>query len=165
MNTKDGPEASNVVPLRPLPEPAPAPRVGRVVGVAEDGTPRVECEGGGPVPARLFATVDPVTLTEGAEVLLFFDRSDPRRPIIAGVLAPQVPSGPRSAESAHADLPDFVNVDGRRVSIEGKEEIVLRCGAASITLRKNGKVVIVGTFVESRSAGVQRIKGATVKVN
>jgi hypothetical protein len=62
-------------------------------------------------------------------------------------------------------LPEVARVDGRRVCIEGADEIVLRCGKASITLRRNGKVVIEGTYVESRSSGIQRIKGAAVKIN
>ncbi|HSP78880.1 MAG TPA: hypothetical protein VLQ93_10140, partial [Myxococcaceae bacterium] len=61
--------------------------------------------------------------------------------------------------------PVEAQVDGRRVVIEGKEEIVLQCGQASITLRRNGKVVIKGTYVESHSSGTQRIKGGSVQIN
>ena len=50
-------------------------------------------------------------------------------------------------------------MDGKRVVIEGKDEIVLQCGQASITLRRNGKVIIKGTYVESHASGTQRIKG------
>ena len=56
-------------------------------------------------------------------------------------------------------------IDGRRVELEGRDEIVLRCGEASITLRRNGRVVIKGIQVETRAAGVNRIKGGSVSIN
>ena len=56
-------------------------------------------------------------------------------------------------------------VDGRRVVVEAEDEIVLRCGEASITLRRNGRVVVRGTYVETRSKGVNRIKGGSVQIN
>ncbi|WP_257792523.1 hypothetical protein [Myxococcus xanthus] len=42
---------------------------------------------------------------------------------------------------------------------------MLRCGEATITLRRNGKVVIRGVQVETHATGTNRIKGASVKVN
>jgi hypothetical protein len=56
-------------------------------------------------------------------------------------------------------------VDGKQVVLEAKDEIVLRCGQASITLRRNGRIVIRGTYVETRSSGVNRIKGGSVQIN
>ena len=56
-------------------------------------------------------------------------------------------------------------LDGKRVVLEAAEEIVLRCGEASITLRSNGRVVVRGTYVETRSKGVNRIKGGSVQIN
>lgn len=56
-------------------------------------------------------------------------------------------------------------VDKRRLEIEAQDEIVLRCGKASITLRGNGRVVIRGAYVESRSEGTNRIKGGNVQIN
>ena len=58
-----------------------------------------------------------------------------------------------------------IKVDGRRVEIEGGDEILFKCGKASITLRRNGRVVIRGTRVETHSEGTNRIKGATVEIN
>jgi len=56
-------------------------------------------------------------------------------------------------------------VDGKRVVIEGQDEVVLRCGQASITLRRNGKVVVRGTYLETRATGTNRIKGGSVQIN
>lgn len=60
---------------------------------------------------------------------------------------------------------ETVRVDGKRVLIEGQEEVVLMCGDASITLTKAGKVVIRGKYLLSRSTGVNRILGGSVQVN
>jgi hypothetical protein len=49
--------------------------------------------------------------------------------------------------------------------VSAKEELVLRCGKASITLTKAGKVMIKGSYLLSRSSGVNRIKGGSVQLN
>ncbi|HEY6876702.1 MAG TPA: hypothetical protein VI299_01735 [Polyangiales bacterium] len=56
-------------------------------------------------------------------------------------------------------------VDGKRVVLDAQDEIVLRCGKASITLRRNGRIVIRGTHVETQSQGVNRIRGGSVQIN
>lgn len=64
------------------------------------------------------------------------------------------PSGPMEAE-----------VDGQKTVIEGKQQIVLRCGAASITLTEAGKIILRGEHLVSRSSGVNRILGASIQMN
>ena len=56
-------------------------------------------------------------------------------------------------------------VDGKRVEITGEDEIVFKCGKSSITLRRNGRVLIRGTYVETKSKGTNRIKGGSVLIN
>jgi hypothetical protein len=58
-----------------------------------------------------------------------------------------------------------VDADGERMIVSAKEELVLRCGKASITLTKAGKVLIKGSYLLSRSSGVNRIKGGSVQLN
>ena len=65
-----------------------------------------------------------------------------------------VPGGARLAE-----------LDGERLVLSAKQEIVLQCGRASITLTRAGKVLIRGSYLSSRSSGVHRIKGASVDIN
>ena len=77
--------------------------------------------------------------------------------------APVIPL--RRAVNTAVSLPEIATVDGKRVLIEGQDEIVFRCGKASITLRRNGKVVIRGTRIESVSRGLQRVLGAAVEIN
>jgi Domain of unknown function (DUF6484) len=96
----------------------------------------------------------------GRDVVLVFEGADPRRPIIVGLV--QRPDGaPLSRQDVRAE----VDIDGQRTIVSAKEQLVLRCGAASITLTRAGKVLIQGTYVSNRSSGVMRIKGGSVQLN
>ena len=52
-----------------------------------------------------------------------------------------------------------------RLELVARREIVLRCGNASITLTRAGKIILRGTYVLSRSSGVNKIKGGSVQIN
>jgi hypothetical protein len=58
-----------------------------------------------------------------------------------------------------------VESDGESVIVDATHELILRCGSASITLSKNGKVVIRGTYVSTTSTGVNRLKGGSIEIN
>jgi Domain of unknown function (DUF6484) len=93
----------------------------------------------------------------GSDVLLAFKRGDPGEPVIIGSLwQPHSPSQQRPIEA---------ELDGERVVLTAKKEIILRCGKASITLTQAGKVLIQGHYLLSRSSGVNRIKGGSVQIN
>jgi hypothetical protein len=96
----------------------------------------------------------------GHNVLLTFEDGNLRRPVVLGVL--RTPHA-----RALAEQPGTVEVDadGERLVMTAKYQLVLRCGKASITLTKAGKVLIEGTYVSNRSAGVMRIKGGSVQIN
>ena len=74
---------------------------------------------------------------------------------------------PAQEPTAETELPVVIqaDVDGTRVKITAKDEIVLECGLASVTLRRNGRVIIRGTYVETQSEGTNRIKGGQVQIN
>lgn len=102
-------------------------------------------------------------------MVLLFENGDPRLPFIMGLI--QEPSATplldallESPPQSHPP-PVEAHVEGKRVVIEGQDEVVLKCGEASITLRRNGKVILKGTQLESRSTGVHRIKGSVVEIN
>ena len=63
------------------------------------------------------------------------------------------------------EIPKDVLIDGKRVTFDAQEEIVLRCGKASIILSRDGKIVIKGTHLLSRSRGMNKIKGGAVHIN
>jgi hypothetical protein len=185
------PEASGAGPL----EPITTPRTGWLMGVDGEGRPLVDFpgNGAGPLTARRTLPLEPEALRRAVAsrqgVVLLFENGDPRLPVIIGLVqmesatplldavleepataAPAEeervlePEGAPEGETAQAQ-PVEAHVDGKRVVIEGTDEVVLKCGQASITLRRNGKLVIKGTYVETHSTGVNRIKGGSVQVN
>ena len=127
---------------------------------------------GPPLPARAVPSLDRRQI-EAAEkdnlpVVLIFENEDPTLPIIMGLIAEtkELPIPSPSTELALSkELPREACVDGRRVLLTGEDEVELRCGKASITLRRNGAVIIKGTHVLSHSAGVNRIRGGSVQIN
>jgi hypothetical protein len=137
-------------------------RIGLLVALADEGqTPLVTFPGrrySDALPAR--ATIDLRGHQIGREVVLLFENGDHRLPIIIGVLR-QKDGWSSSERPAQVQ----VDADGERLLVKAKEELVLRCGKASITLTKAGKVLIQGAYVSSRSSGVNRIKGGAVEIN
>lgn len=134
---------------------------GLLIGFKESGAVPLVMFPGQPqsaaVPAR--TTVDLHGAHIGRQVVLMFDGGDPLRPIVMGAI--------RGESTALAQQPGQVevDVDGERLLVTAKDQLVLRCGKASITLTKNGKVLIQGAYVSSRSTGVNRIKGGSVQLN
>jgi len=115
-------------------------------------------------PGALLAARTTVSLRQamiGRDVLVLFDGADVDRPIIIGVIEPvgyaETSSSSESGITVHAD--------GQRHVIEAEREIVLRCGDASITLTRAGKVLIQGNYILSRSSGYNKIKGAAIEIN
>lgn len=97
----------------------------------------------------------------GRDVVVWFESGDVRMPIIMGVMEPQQQI--REVCSAEPDI--NVQVDDERYVIQAEREIVLRCGDASITLTRAGKVIIKGNYILSRSTGYNKIKGAAIDIN
>lgn len=135
---------------------------GELIALADDGcTPLVLFPGQpGSAAVRARSVVDLHGAHIGRQVLLMFEASDPNRPVVIGAL--------RGGEAAPLPGPApqvDVDVDGHRLVVSAKEQLVLRCGKASITLTKAGKVLIQGSYVSSRSSGVNRISGGSVQLN
>jgi hypothetical protein len=147
--------------------PITTPRTGRLVGHNEQSRLLVDFTGNpfGPLRARTTLVLAPAELSravaEQHAVLLLFEEGDPGRPIVVGLLRDEVPAAEAPAPEPKVE----VEADGRRVELEAADELVLRCGQASIVLRRNGRVIIRGTYVETRAKGVNRIKGGSVLIN
>jgi uncharacterized protein DUF6484 len=117
--------------------------------------------------ARSLVDWQPTQLREALQkrspVLLVFEQGDERKPVIVGTIKPTPkPQLDSPATLAH---PIQFSADGQRLEINGRDEVVLRCGEASITLRRNGRVIIKGAYVETRARGTNRIKGGNVLIN
>jgi hypothetical protein len=165
---------AEIVELRAPPEQvAASARVGWIADVSHEGRARVDFPGNpaGPLQAVSIVRASRADLEAAAErrqqVVLLFDGGDLRSPILVGFVVTDAPLAEATAlaEVPAAAVPEVAVVDGRRVAIEGMDEVVLVCGKASITLRRNGRIVVRGTQVETDADGVNRIKGASVRIN
>ncbi len=147
-------------------------RVGKIITVDESGQAFVDFPGNtqGPVSARFTNSIKPgmlqKTVSADRDVLLVFENNDPGLPIIIDTLYSLVDEITESSTIAlETEKPKDVLIDGKRVIFDAREEIVLRCGKASITLTKAGKILIRGAYLLNRSSGVNRIKGGSVQIN
>ena len=149
-----------------------APQVGRIVEINKEGRIMVNCPAyfRGPVQARLTSIVRnrivQQNLRSQQEVLLIFENGRPERPIIIDTLhTTTAETQDVQTLDVAVGRPQEVTVDGKRISFNALEEVVLRCGKASITLTSEGRVIIRGAHVVSRSTGVNKIKGGSVQIN
>ncbi|MFY2560376.1 DUF6484 domain-containing protein [Corallococcus terminator] len=149
------------------------PRVGWVVGEDAWGNLQVDFPGNklGPLSARgtvaigTEAAAEAIRQHQGA--VLLFENGDPALPLLMGLLkAPTTtPLIDSLLDDSLSRVPVEARVDGKRVVIEGREEVVLRCGKASLTLRRDGQVVLRGVNVRTEAEQVQKIKGGKVQIN
>ena len=133
-----------------------------LIGFQDEGrTPLVMFPGqDGDVAVGARSTQDLHGAHIGQQVVLVFEGADPRRPIIVGLMQ-RADSLPPSPSPNHVE----VDADGERLIVSAKEQLVLRCGGASITLTRAGKVLIEGAYVSSSSSGVNRVKGGSIQLN
>lgn len=161
-------ESANVpVGLADLEPAAASAQIATVVGLLDDGTPLVQLDAASPaVPARLALRTTRDRLDAAIagrhQTVLLLEDGDPSRPIIVGFIETVEPAPEAPDERAPVLEAD---VDGKRVRVTARDEIVLQCGSASVTLRRNGRVIIRGTYVETHSDGTNRIKGGQVQIN
>ncbi|MDA7418771.1 DUF6484 domain-containing protein [Xenophilus arseniciresistens] len=140
----------------------PAVVVGELVALADEGrTALVLFDGqAGSAAVRARSVVDLQGPHIGQPVTLMFERGDPALPIVTGVVR-----GAAGWPLAEAPAQVEVDVGGERMLVSARQQLVLRCGKASITLTRDGKVLIQGAYVSSRSTGVNHVWGGSVQLN
>lgn len=159
----------------PLPAVASSERIlGAVVGKVagfEGGEARVLYPGSGPIPlpARSLVAYDDTVLKEaartGAEAVLLFEDGDPARPLLVGLLRSRTPLLDALLVGPLPQRERVARVDGRRVLIEGQEEVSLKCGEASLTLRRDGVAILKGVNVITQAKRVTKVRGGKVQIN
>jgi hypothetical protein len=118
-----------------------------IIEIGRDGRAKVLIPtlGDSPFFAQSLVPVPTTAVGRFAAVTMMDDQ-----PLILGLLQPLLPE---------------IEADGETVVLEARQELVLRCGAASITMTADGRVTIRGTQLLSRSEGANRVQGATVQLN
>lgn len=158
---------------------APAIKVGQLAPGSAVGALLVDFPGNhaGRLRARSLLALDEGSIRQAVlsrqPVVLLFENQDVARPIVAGLL-PAEPGAallgsllqaPAATPVARPTRRIEARLDGKRVVLEGEDEVVLRCGEASVTLRRDGKVVLRGAYIETTAKGLNRIRGGSVKIN
>lgn len=135
---------------------------GTLVGFKEDGTIPLVLYPGQPGSAALGASslVDLCGTHIGRPVALMLEGGVPRRPMIIGLLRTE-----QTWARTNQPVTVQVDADGEQLVVSARERLVIRCGKASITLTKAGKILIQGAYVSNRSSGVLRLKGGSVQIN
>ena len=155
-----------------IPQPAYAPVTAHITKSDNPALIMVKYNGNMLKPARLISGIDRRMLAQkaniGREVLIVFDGGNPDLPIIIGVMESIIDdlvslemNGPSDPDKK----PVEAKVDGKRIEFEAEEEIVLKCGNGSITIKKEGKIIVKGTEIVSRASGRNKIKGGSVELN
>lgn len=152
--------------------------IGEITGIDAQGQPLVTYpENTAAQPLSALTTVAITAAHRGRKVALLFAKSGSCSPVIIGLIHNPLQelivaySNRENVQGEAETLDekplkvDDLTVDGRRIVLEGREEVVIKCGEASITLTKAGKILIHGNYVLSRSSGVNRIMGGSVQVN
>jgi len=134
--------------------------IGVLMGFSEKGLPLVAFPGN---QSDICISAHSTTVFNsndiGCQIALLFEGGNPKRPIVIG----RMHKPKEIVQSIQQKI--SVEVDNDRLEFEAENEIVLRCGKASITLTKSGKIILRGNYLLSRSSGVNRIKGGSVQIN
>ena len=133
--------------------------LGKLTGLAGDGAAHVTFAGAtGQHTMSARSIVDLELHFVGRDVVLFFADETWHDPIILGVVHGARPGEKPDVESTRVS----VISDGERLTLSAAREIELKCGQASLTLTRAGKIVVRGTNLLSRATGVNRIFAKSV---
>lgn len=157
-SSKEKPEKASIADVPT--NRAPGIVLGRLVALAAPNLALVALKGcptNPPLSARLIAGL--TAADEGREVALVFEEGNPARPLVIGCIedAPGVTATRNSKQAA--------SIEAEKIFLTGEREIVLRCGESTLTLTRDGKLILRGAYVETQASGVNRIKGGCVKIN
>ncbi len=168
-----GPSSEDAVSQSPRAGAPEGAVVGTLRGFAESGAPLVDFPGNPftrPLEARTTIELDASLF--GRELVLVFENAELSSPIVLGAIRASTIDAAAGAASQAAAAPSAAIapapsaiVDGREIVLTAERKIVLRCGKASISLARDGRVTIQGEHLLSRSRGVNRIKGGSVQIN
>jgi hypothetical protein len=130
-------------------------RLGHVVSVEPRGPANVLLEGSDEaVQCDMLETTSAaqLSLRDGDKVLIWHPGEGDQRPVVLGRIGSSPGEHPRNAIS-------------EELLIEARKNLTLKCGAGSITIREDGKILIKGKDLVSHAQRLNRIKGGAVQIN
>jgi len=136
--------------------------IGRLVGFTDEGrTPLVAGAEALDLPALpAHSVIDLHGAHIGRRVVLAHEAGDPCRPIVLGLL-----NGDAGWPLRESVGQVEVSADGERMTVVAREQLVLRCGKASLLLRSDGRVEIRGETIVTQAAGANHVRGGSVQLN
>lgn len=142
------------------------PRIGRIVAVRPPDVIQVDFPGNPHGPLTAVSTVAIDAAHCDGSVLLVFENSDFRRPVIVGLIREQpVTDHPKALTELNRGQIVDILVDGEKLVVDAKKEIEIRCGRSSLIMKPDGKVVLKGDDVTTRARRTNKVKGAAVRIN
>lgn len=127
-----------------------------VTHIDEGGVVHVAFGTGEPTPVRIAIGAGAPTLAPGTEVVVLVEPDRPDPPVIVSTIAARIQPALEPVVEPPID---------KQVEVVAQDSLVLRCGEASIELRADGTIELYGTRIDSHAEGIQRIKGAQVRIN
>lgn len=101
-----------------------------------------------PQRARVLAS-EAQSMCPGDKVLVALDASN--EPLVIGLILDSVSDAKSTADS--------------HVNLEGRESVTIKCGDSSITMQRDGNIVVRGKNIISRASGQNKVRGFSVKIN
>lgn len=144
---------------------------GIICKIGNDGSLLVSCDR---FPDEMFRcdilrSADSSALTLRQNDPVIFVRTDgaARRGCVLGKVGKYKP-----ADSVRIDETEAVNdktapvlLHGKEIEIRADSKLLLRCGEGSLSISRDGTIIIRGSRILSRSKGTNKIKGASVQIN
>ena len=146
--------------------------IGRIVEITDDRRvlvdfPENRC--GRPIEARFVSLgSSPVESFQGAPVLMLFEDANPSLPIILGPILDRMPSSGQSGRPKTAGrrvISEQSTTERSIAVVEATHELLLRCGDSSVTMKRDGKIVLKGRTIVSRASRTNKIRGSSIAIN
>ena len=152
-----------------LAQPVPGSEVlsGHLTGLDDEGRLLFQPEGStdAPVAVAIGIELSDGTLLKAARqnrrALVVRTTDATPRLVLVGLVRERIATKAISARPGTLEE----GMNGETLKLTAERDIVLQCGQASITLRRDGKIEVKGTNVLSASRGPNRIKGASIALN
>lgn len=140
--------------------------IGKVVEITKDFRIKIDYPGNvlGPIQARTIIRTLDIDNLNNAQVMLCFENDEPDLPIVVGIVSDSIK--PNQTIDANPLLKsNRASIDMQDITLKATKTITLQCGDSSISLHKDGKIIIRGKKIISRASKTNSIKGAKVNIN